>query len=78
MLEKCMYKGVDGICARSTSVHHCQQVTDAICGGCVVHQTTPTVNDRTRFQRIMRQAADALKDNDAKEALRILDAGLRI
>lgn len=78
-MVKCMYRSQNtNTCGRSTSVNHCEIVTDAICGGCVVYQTTPTVNDKTRFKRIMREAVHALEDSNTIEALRILNEGLKI
>lgn len=77
-MEKCIYKSSENTCCRSTSENHCKIVYDGICRICPLHQTTITVNDKTKFQRIMKQAADALEDNNTKEALRILDAGLKI
>ena len=76
-MAKCIYKS-EGFCARSTSKNHCKEVTDAICNSCIMKQSTPTVSDKTRFQRIIRESISLLKKNDKNEAIRILKEALFI
>lgn len=76
---KCMYKSEsEGKCHRSTSEHHCKDVTDAICDKCILQQGKPIVSDKVKFKNIIKLSIEQLKTNDTKEALRILESAIKI
>ena len=79
-MEKCMYKcESDGMCARSTSSHHCQQVTDEICASCALHQEKPDVNPKEQIKTAIRQALEHLPSStENRQGREILYEALQI
>jgi len=76
---KCIYKcGTDKICCCSSSEHHCEVVTDAVCGKCELIQDKPTISPEQRLKNIIIGALDILPSNPGNvDAVALLRTGLR-
>ena len=83
-MPKCMYKCEgDGICACSISQHHCKQVNDEICGKCLLNQENPTVSDKAKLKRIIKEAIELMENDKVDntnnyDALLILKKAMKI
>ena len=77
-MTKCMYKCQDGMCACSTSAHHCKQVDDTICEDCLSNQDEPTVSDKVKLKRVITKAINMIEEGNDYEASVILRKALNI
>jgi hypothetical protein len=66
------------MCARSTSNHHTQIVTDEICKTCLVHQDTIQVSKEVLLKNAIRKAIDFIEATDEPEALEVLYEALKL
>ena len=79
-MAKCMYKSEsEGTCCRSTSEHHCEQVTDAICSKCILQQGEPIVSDKVKFKNIIRKGLELLPETKENfQAIKLFKDALKI
>jgi hypothetical protein len=79
MADKCVYRCTDGLCGRSTSNHHCQIVTDAICESCDVNSVSLEKSPQQTLKQAISKALEVLPMIPENEhAVDILTAALEV